>query len=204
VVGQVYDRVSVRGHTVVHAEGIVVSEGIAHRDLQGAGKAVLAVRAYSLHQQGVAEVLHLIDFPGKTAVQMVLAAIFFQLIGLAAQGKDGVLDAVGVAPHKSTAAGAAGRGKVVFVICHGVVTQHHIHRAVLGRDDDIFDHAAVIQHTDGHTAGVREDVLGNISALFGHTEGLGTDLCHWASPPKAFFGNAKGGRLPPFASCLYL
>ena len=196
VVGQVYDRVSVRGHTVVHAEGVVVSEGIAHRDLQGAGKAVLAVRAYGFHQQGVAEVLHLIDFPGKTAVQMVLAAIFFQLIGLAAQGKDGVLDAVGVAPHKSTAAGAAGRGEVVFVICHGVVTQHHIHRAVLGRDDDIFDHAAVIQHTDGHTAGVREDILGNISALFGHTEGLGTDLCHWASPPKAFFGNAKGADCP--------
>ena len=137
-------------------------------------------------------------------MQMVLAAVFFQLVGLAAQGKDGVFDAVSIAPHKSTAAGAAGRGEVVFVICHGVVTQHHIHRAVFGRDDDIFDHAAVIQHTDGHTAGVREDVLGNISALFGHTEGLGTDLCHWASPPKAFFGNAKGGRLPPFASCLYL
>jgi len=129
-------------------------------------------------------------------VQMVLAAVFFQLVGLAAQRKDGVFDAVGVAPHKSTAAGAAGRGEVVFVICHGVVTQHHIHRAVFGRDDDIFDHAAVIQHTDGHTAGVREDVLGNISALFGHTEGLGTDLCHWASPPKAFFGNAKGADCP--------
>ena len=196
MVGQVYDRISVRGHTVVHAEGVVIGKGIAHRDLQGAGKAVLAVGAYSLHQQGIAKVLHLIDFPGKTAVQMVLAAIFFQLVGLAAQGKDGVLDAVCVASHKSTAAGAAGRGEVVLVICHGVVTQHHIHRAILGRDDDIFDHAAVIQHTDGHTAGVREDVLGNISALFGHTEGLGTDLCHWASPPKAFFGNAKGADCP--------
>ena len=204
VVGQVYKGVGVRGHTIVHAEGIVIGKGVAHRDLQGAGKAVLAVGAYSLHQQGVAEVLHLIDFPGKTAVQVVFAVVFFQLVGLAAQGKDGVFDAVCVAPHKGTAAGAAGRGEVVFVICHGVVTQHHIHRAVFGRDDDIFDHAAVIQHTDGHTAGVREDVLGNISALFGHTEGLGTDLCHWASPPKAFFGNAKGGRLPPFASCLYL
>ena len=196
VVGQVYDRISVRGHTVVHAEGIVVGEGIAHRDLQGTGKAVLAVRAYSLHQQGVAEVLHLINFPGKTAVQVVFAVVFFQLVGLAAQGKDSILDTVGVASHKSTAAGAAGRGEVVLVICHGVVTQHHIHRAVFGRDDDIFDHAAVIQHTDGHTAGIREDVLGNISALFGHTEGLGTDLCHWASPPKAFFGNAKGADCP--------
>ena len=58
---------------VVHAEGVIVSEGIAHRDLQGAGKTVLAVGAYSLHQQGVAEVLHLIDFPGKTAVQVVFA-----------------------------------------------------------------------------------------------------------------------------------
>lgn len=101
MVGQVYDRVSVRGHTVVHAEGIVVGEGVAHRDLQGTGKAVLAVRAYSLHQQGVAEVLHLIDFPGKTAVQVVFAVVFFQLIGLAAQGKDGVLDAVCVAPTKA-------------------------------------------------------------------------------------------------------
>ena len=126
----------------------------------------------------------------------MLAAVFFQLVCLAAQGKDGILDAVGVAPHKGTAAGAAGRGEVILVICHGVVTQHHIHRAVFGRDDDIFDHAAVIQHADGHTAGVREDVLGNISALFGHTEGLGTDLCHWASPPKAFFGNAKGADCP--------
>ena len=26
---------------------------------------------------------------------------------------------------------------------------------------------------NGHTARVREDILGNISALFGHTEGLG-------------------------------
>ena len=43
VVGQVYNRVGVRGHTVVHAEGIVIGEGIAHRDLQGAGKTVLAV-----------------------------------------------------------------------------------------------------------------------------------------------------------------
>ena len=204
VVGQVYKGVGVRGHPVVHAEGVVVGEGIAHRDLQRAGKAVLAVGAYGFHQQGVAEVFHLIDFPGKAAVQMVLAAVFFQLVGLAAQGKDGVFNAVGIAPHKSTAAGATGRGEVVFVICHGVVTQHHIHRAVFGRDDNIFDHAAVIQHADGHTAGVREDVLGNISALFGHTEGLGTDLCHWASPPKAFFGNAKGGRLPPLhLVCIY-
>ena len=154
VVGQVYDRVSVRGHTVVHAEGVVIGKGVAHRNLQGAGKAVLAVGAYGFHQQGVAEVLHLIDFPGKTAVQMMLAAVFFQLVGLAAQGKDGVFDAVGVASHKSTAAGAAGRGEVVFVICHGVVTQHHIHRAIFGRDDDIFDHAAVIQHADGHSSGV--------------------------------------------------
>ena len=204
MVGQVYKGVGVRGHTVVHAEGVVIGEGIAHRDLQRAGKTVLTIGAHGFHQQRIAKGLHRIDLAGEAAVQMVLAAVFFQLVGLAAQGKDGVFDAVSIAPHKSTAAGAAGRGEVVLVICHGVVTQHHIHRAVFGRDDDIFDHAAVIQHTDGHSAGVREDVLGNISALFGHTEGLGTDLCHWASPPKAFFGNAKGGRLPPFAFCLYL
>ena len=129
VVGQVYKGVGVRGHTVVHAEGVVVGEGIAHRDLQRAGKAVLAIGAYGFHQQGIAEILHLIDFPGKTAVQVVFAVVFFQLVGLAAQGKDGVLDAVGVPPHKCAAAGTAGGIEVIFIVGKGVVAQELSHLA---------------------------------------------------------------------------
>ena len=186
VVREVHDGIRIGGHPVIHAEGIVLGEGIAHRQLQVAGEAVLAVRALGLHQQGVAKGLHPVQLTGEAAVQVVGAVVGFQLIGLAAHAEGGILDAVCIAAHERAAAGAAGGREVILIICHGVVAQHDIHRAVLGRNDDVFNDASVVQNAHRQAAGVGKDVLCNICALFGHTEGLGADLCHWAFASSDF------------------
>ena len=56
----------------------------------------------------------------------------------------------------------------------------HIHKARLGGDEKIFDHTAVVQHTDLKSAGIGDDVLIHLIAVFGHTERLGAKLCHKA------------------------
>ena len=202
VVGEVDDGVRVRRDAVIHAEGVIFGEGVAHRDLQIARETVLAVGALGFHEQGVAEGLHPVKLAGESAVQVVLAVVLFQLVGLAAHAEHSVLDAVGVTPHKSTAAGAAGGREVALIVCHGVVAQNDIHRAVFGRYDDIFDDAAVIQDMHRQSAGVGKDVLGNVGALFGHTEGLGADLCHWAFASSVFSRNTVGQT--PTVFVLYL
>ena len=172
VIGQVHDGVRVGRDAVIHAECIVLGEGIAHRDLQVAGEPVLTVGAFGLHEQGVAKGFDPVELAAEAAVEVVGAVVGLQLIGLAPHGKYCILDAVGVAAHKGTAAGAAGGVEVRLVVCHGVVTHHHVHRAVFGRHDDAFDHATVVQYADGQPTGVGQDIFGNIRALFGHTEGL--------------------------------
>ena len=96
------------------------------------------------------------------------------------------LRGAGGPPGPGAAAGAAGGREVILIICHGVVAQHDIHRAVLGRNDDVFNDASVVQNAHRQAAGVGKDVLCNICALFGHTEGLGADLCHWAFASSDF------------------
>ena len=119
-------------------------------------------------------------------MQMVGAVVGFQLVSLAAHAEHRILDAVCIAAHERAAAGAAGGREVILIICHGVVAQHDIHRAVLGRNDDVFNDASVVQNAHRQAAGVGKDVLCNICALFGHTEGLGADLCHWAFASSDF------------------
>ena len=114
---------------------------------------------------------------------MVPAVIRLQLVFLAAHAEFRVLDAVGVPPHKGAAAGAAGRVEILFVVGKGIVAHHDIHRTLFCGDKDVFDHAAVIQHTDRQPAGVRHDVLVDLFAILGHAKGLGAKLCHRASPP---------------------
>ena len=186
MVREVHDGIRIRRDAVIHAEGIVLGEGIAHRQLQAAGEAVLAVWAFSLHEQGIAKGFHLVDLARECAMQMVFAIVGFQMVGPAAYTEHRVLDPVGVPPHKRAAAGAAGGREVILIICHGVVAQHDIHRAVLGRNDDVFNDASVVQNAHRQAAGVGKDVLCNICALFGHTEGLGADLCHWAFASSDF------------------
>ena len=186
VVREVHDGIRIRRDAVIHAEGIVLGEGIAHRQLQAAGEAVLAVRAFSLHEQGIAKGFYPVQLARKATVQMVGAVVGFQLVGLAAHAEGGILDAVCIAAHERAAAGAAGGREVILIICHGVVAQHDIHRAVLGRNDDVFNDASVVQNAHRQAAGIGKDVLCNICALFGHTEGLGADLCHWAFASSDF------------------
>ena len=186
VVGQVHDGVRIGGHPVIHAEGIVLRKGVAHRQLQVSRETVLTVRALGLHQQGVAEGLHPVQLAGEAAVQVVGAVVCFQLVSLAAHAEHRVLDAVGIAAYECTAAGAAGGREVILIICHGVMAQNDIHKAVFGRNDDVFNDAPVIQDTHGQATGVGKDVLCNICALSGHTEGLRADLCHWAFASSDF------------------
>ena len=202
MVGQVHEGIRIGGHPVVHAEGIVLGEGIAHGDLQTAGEAVLAVRAFRLHQQGVAEGLDPVDLAVEAAVQVVGTAVGFQLVGLAAHAEHRILDAVGIAAHKRTAAGAAGGCEIRLIIRHGIVPHNDIHRAVFRRHDDVLDDAAIIQYADRQAAGIGKNILGYICALSGHTEGLGADLCHWAFASSGFFGT-RPGRLPPSFHCIY-
>ena len=108
VVGQVDDGVLVGGHTVVHPQGVVRRKDIPHTDLQISGETVFARRAFGLHQKGVAEHLHIVNFAGEGAVQVIFAIVGFQLVGLAAERKFRIFNAVGVPAHKRTAAGAAG------------------------------------------------------------------------------------------------
>ena len=172
VVGQVHDGVRVGRDAVIHAECIVLGEGIAHRDLQVAGESILAVGAFGFHEQGVAKGFDPVELAVEAAVQVVGAVVSLQLVGRAAHAELCILNAVGVAPHERTAAGA-GRGQEVrLVIGHGVVADHHIHRAVFGRYDNVFDHTAVVQHTHRQSAGVGQGILRYIRALFGHSEGL--------------------------------
>ena len=108
VVGQVDDGVLVSGHTVVHPQGVVRREDIPHTDLQISGETVFARRAFGLHQKGVSEHLHIVNFAGEGAVQVIFAIVGFQLVGLAAERKFRIFNAVGVPAHERTAAGAAG------------------------------------------------------------------------------------------------
>ena len=190
VVGQVHDGVRVGRDAVIHAECIVLGEGIAHRDLQVAGESILAVGAFGFHEQGVAKGFDTVELAIEAAVQVVGAVVGFQLIGLAAHVEHGVLDAVGVPAHERAAAGTAGRFKVLDVIGVGVVAQHHIHRPALGGHPDILDDTAVVQHTDRQPAGVRDDVFIDLFAVWSHAKGLGEKLCHRARLLLYFLGTA--------------
>ena len=108
MVGQVDDGVLVGGHTVVHPQGVVRREDIPHTDLQISGETIFARRAFGLHQKGVAEHLHIVNFAGEGAVQVIFAIVGFQLVGLPAERKFRIFNAVGVPAHERTAAGAAG------------------------------------------------------------------------------------------------
>ena len=48
------------------------------------------------------------------------------------------------------------------------------------RDEEIFDHTAVVQHADLKSTGIGDDVFIHLIAVFGHTKGLGAELCHKA------------------------
>ena len=183
VVGQVQDGVGVGRDAVVHPQGIVLGEDVPHRNFQVAGEAVLSRRALGLQQQGIAEGLDVVDLFGEGAVQMVSAVVGLQLVFPAAHAELRVLDAVGVPPHKGAAAGAAGRVEILFVVGKGIVAHHDIHRTLFCGDKDVFDHAAIIQHTDRQPARIRHDVFIDLFAVSGHTKGLGAKLCHRASPP---------------------
>ena len=180
VVRQVDDGIRIAGDTVVHPQSVVRGEDVPHADLQIPRETILARRAFGLHQERVAEHLHIVDLPGEGAVQVISAVVGFQLVGLAAEGKFRVLDAVGVPAHERTAAGAAGRVEICLIVGEGVVPDDHIHKARLGGDEEIFDHTAVVQHTDLKSAGIGDDVLIHLIAVFGHTERLGAKLCHKA------------------------
>ena len=183
MIRQVQDGVGVGGDAVIHPQGVVLGEDIAHRDLQISGETILARRALGLQQQGIAEGLDVVNFAGEGAVQVVFAVVRFQLVLFAAHAELGVLDAVGVPPHKCAAAGTAGGIEVIFIVGKGVVAHHDIHRPMFCGNKDVFDHAAVIQHTDRQPAGVRHDVLVDLFTILGHAKGLGAKLCHRASPP---------------------
>ena len=180
VVRQVDDGIRIAGDTVVHPQSVVRGEDVPHADLQIPRETILARRAFGLHQERIAEHLHIVDLPGEGAVQVISAVVGFQLVGLAAEGKFRVLDAVGVPAHERTAAGAAGRVEICLIVGEGVVPDDHIHKARLGGDEKIFDHAAVVQHADLKSAGIGDDVLIHLIAVFGHTERLGAKLCHKA------------------------
>ena len=116
-------------------------------------------------------------------MQVVFAVVGLQLVPLAADGKGRILDAVGIPPHERAAAGA-GRGvEIGKVIGKMVVSKHHVHRAVLGGYQNVFDHAAVVEDVHFEPAGIGEDVLVDLIAVFQNAKRHGTKLCHRGSPP---------------------
>ena len=60
------------------------------------------------------------------------------------------------------------------------MSDDHIHRTRFCRDEEIFDHTAIVQHADLKSTGIGDDVFIHLIAVFGHTKGLGAELCHKA------------------------
>ena len=60
------------------------------------------------------------------------------------------------------------------------MSDDHIHQTRFCRDEEIFDHTAIVQHADLKSTGIGDDVFIHLIAVFGHTKGLGAELCHKA------------------------
>ena len=191
MVGQVDDGICIGRHPVVHPQGVVARQDVPHRDLEFPGETVLSVGAFGLHQQGVAEHLDVVDLARKRSVQVVRAVVRLQMVGAAAHAEHSVLDPVGVPPHKRAAAGTARRIKVALVICQRIMPDHNVYRAVFGGDQNVFDHTAVVQHTDLKSAGIENRIFVDLFAVFGHAKRHGTKLCHRARLLRVFCRNTR-------------
>ena len=60
------------------------------------------------------------------------------------------------------------------------MSDDHIHQTRFCRDEEIFDHTAIVQHADLKSTGIGDDVFIHLITVFGHTKGLGAELCHKA------------------------
>ena len=60
------------------------------------------------------------------------------------------------------------------------MSDDHIHQTRFCRDEEIFDHTAIVQHADLKSTGIGDDVFIHLITVLGHTKGLGAELCHKA------------------------
>jgi len=154
VVGKVDDGLAIGGGAEVHAEGVVLGEGVDGGDREVAGEALLAVLAEVGELEGGAELAgHRTGRPGDlvealAAVQAVLAVVDRQAELLPVEGEAALGDAVAVAPDEAAEVGALRR-----VVVQVVEPEHHVVEVAARVRHVQRHHGAAVTRDAGHHAG---------------------------------------------------
>lgn len=147
VVGEIAQGVGVAFGPVVQPQHTVGGEGVGHPHLQGAGEALIPVRAHVGEHQGA---VHLPGLPYRlveapdAAVEAVGPAVGGQGIGLSVQLKGGPADAVSHPPHQGPEVLV-----LLLIVLQGLTAQDDVPAAAGGGDGEGTEDAAVGEHLGG-------------------------------------------------------